>query len=530
MPKIEITIPSLIHDSDDEDEAETSDLCRVCGMGNAAMHYGCIACVGCKGFFRRALISADQLECPHENDCTVTKAVRPSRDLTSKSRRKNKMPESVAGSEASTSAGSIEKPKSKNEWIKKLTVEMRTIVMNLLNIEAKIMKMRYEPFRMARNNELHSIAYRRLIAAIDWVENLTELLDFKLSIEDKISLVKNCYTPLMVFKIAIRTALITRDENVMCLCNFSYVPRNLASVFSDSYHLANGLVPRLLDELVKPYREFDLSEEELVCISAIICLNPLAKDLSTEPFDAIIELRNRITDTLFHIIKESRNSAKASEFLGKILLSLPIVTSLANTMCENLQFSQTFSRAIPLLTDLFGCFPVEPFEDEAQSNNMMDMSQLALEHKNKRDAQTQTEPRAVAFLRRKRRHDNVVDIEPPQQQFRLLQAPTNYYITEILDDLQNGYNTEDDTLGRIRSSSASSIATTQPGSSQQQSHLQPPTTQFLPPVCQQIPIYRTHSSPCQQISSVTGHSSSSCSGFNSTSSYAPHNCPSSQFH
>ncbi|PAV69336.1 hypothetical protein WR25_27308 isoform B [Diploscapter pachys] len=470
MPKIEITIPSLIHDSDDEDEAETSDLCRVCGMGNAAMHYGCIACVGCKGFFRRALISADQLECPHENDCTVTKAVRPSRDLTSKSRRKNKMPESVAGSEASTSSGPIEKPKSKNEWIKKLTVEMRTMVMNLLNIEAKIMKgdttcefskiyplkgidslrdiisnpdllkgkrteMRYEPFRMARNNELHSIAYRRLIAAIDWVENLTGLLDFKLSIEDKISLVKNCYTPLMVFKIAIRTALITKDENVMCLCNFSYVPRNLASVFSDSYHLANGLVPRLLDELVKPYREFDLSEEELVCISAIICLNPLAKDLSTEPFDAIIELRNRITDTLFHIIKESRNSAKASEFLGKILLSLPIVTSLANTMCENLQFSQTFSRAIPLLTDLFGCFPVEPFEDEAQSNNVMDISQLALEHKNSRDAQTQTEPRAVAFLR-KRRHDNVVDIEPPQQQFRLLQAPTNYYITEILDDLQ----------------------------------------------------------------------------------------------
>ena len=46
--------------------------------------------------------------------------------------------------------------------------------------------MRYEPFRMARNNELHSIAYRRLIAAIDWVENLTGLLDFKLSIEDKV--------------------------------------------------------------------------------------------------------------------------------------------------------------------------------------------------------------------------------------------------------------------------------------------------------------------------------------------------------
>ncbi|KIH49146.1 zinc finger, C4 type, partial [Ancylostoma duodenale] len=39
--------------------------------GEAAMHYGAIACVGCKGFFRRALMKADQLECQANGNCPI---------------------------------------------------------------------------------------------------------------------------------------------------------------------------------------------------------------------------------------------------------------------------------------------------------------------------------------------------------------------------------------------------------------------------------------------------------------------------
>lgn len=39
---------------------------------------------------------------------------------------------------------------------------------------------------MAKNNELSSVAYRRLIAAIDWVEHLATLMG-GLSAEDKVS-------------------------------------------------------------------------------------------------------------------------------------------------------------------------------------------------------------------------------------------------------------------------------------------------------------------------------------------------------
>lgn len=44
--------------------------------------------------------------------------------------------------------------------------------------------MRYEPYRMARIDELPQIAHRRAIAAVDWVDSLAELADIT-DTEDK---------------------------------------------------------------------------------------------------------------------------------------------------------------------------------------------------------------------------------------------------------------------------------------------------------------------------------------------------------
>lgn len=46
-------------------------------------------------------------------------------------------------------------------------------------------------------------------------------------------------------------------------------------------HLGNGLVDRALDELVRPYRAYGMREEEIVCVSAMIVLNP-CEDYSIE--------------------------------------------------------------------------------------------------------------------------------------------------------------------------------------------------------------------------------------------------------
>lgn len=45
--------------------------------------------------------------------------------------------------------------------------------------------MRYEPYTMAKSEELLLIAYRRLIAAVDWVNQMAELTG-GFSLDDKV--------------------------------------------------------------------------------------------------------------------------------------------------------------------------------------------------------------------------------------------------------------------------------------------------------------------------------------------------------
>ncbi|CAJ0928890.1 unnamed protein product, partial [Mesorhabditis belari] len=487
-------------------------MCRVCGQPGAQMHYGALACVGCKGFFRRALKKIDQLECLGLGTCHITKdartncrscrlracleagmnpaAVRPDRDFTGKQRKNKKTPIRVEPNPASERI-----PSTSEEWGKRLSVEMRTMLMTLLNLETKISRgdtnqelsnlyplkaktlrelledpailkgkrseMRYERDRLCRNGELSPIAYRRLIAAIDWVEYLSELLPEKLSLEDRIALVKGSFLPLLVFKVSVRTAMNTQNPNVLCMCNFTYITRDVSKLYNDCYHWNNGLVDRVLDELVEPYRRVALREEEIVCLASIVVLNPLYKDLSEKASDMLIELRNKIQECLFAVIRETR-PGQSSVHYGNILLSLPTVSTLANEMCENLVFAQTFSSQphIPLMSNLFGCFPVEPFEEEQTTEGVRTLSLSSTSSSSSTispkkslyvDRAVQTDhPLAVRKRRLPESCKSPVESEPRKMPFSLREAPTDYTLAEMFDDLEQE-------AGLLPSTSQSSI-------------------------------------------------------------------------
>uniref|UniRef100_A0A914RQQ1 NR LBD domain-containing protein n=1 Tax=Parascaris equorum TaxID=6256 RepID=A0A914RQQ1_PAREQ len=264
-------------------------------------------------------------------------------------------------------------------------------------------EMRYEPYRMAANSELLLIAYRRLIAAVDWVTFLSEMMN-GITVDDKIALVKNCFAPLLVFTFAVRTAEVTDDPNV--------------------FHLSNGLVERALDELVTPLRNLKLKQEEIVCLKATLVLNPHAKDLSPEGSQKIIECRSRIQDTLYHVIKETRSKEHASVQFGNLLLFLPNVTLIANCMSENLQFAQTFKKSDDDSMDL----------DEEGT----DVDIPTKEPSSFADAAVQTDPVRIGDQTRKRRRMGpslLSPVENPENRdFKLLQAPCVYTLTEMFDD------------------------------------------------------------------------------------------------
>jgi nuclear factor 4 len=484
-------------------EIEQSAICAVCGEDGAKPHYNVLSCLGCKGFFRRALKKVDQYECINDNKCIINKdgrnscracrlrkcldsgmdpsAVRPDRDFTNKKGyvpqiTKPKKP-AEPKKQSSSKAGNDDKSARSHlssfqeEWSKKLPVEMRTMLMNLLNLEIKITRgdslkdpaevyplhitirevienpgkikgkrteMRYEPYRMAKNEELCLIVYRRVLAAIDWVEYLSEMVE-GLSTDDRIALVKSSFAPLLLFKCSARTAMVTEKDDILCLSNFAYVPKNIAKAYTDTYHLDNGLVERLINELVKPFRKLKITEEEVVCLSAIIVLNPMARDLSEAGIQKVSNLRDKIQDTLFQYIKESRTNGQATCLFGNFLLYLPLIASLSNALCENIRFAQTFSTmgSFPLLTSVFGCFPVEPLL-EAEGNGLSF----------RKNVEVQTDPPCPSHGRGVKRRLPSHFVSPVenemagQREFRLLQPPCSYTLTEMFEDRMNEDNSQ----------------------------------------------------------------------------------------
>uniref|UniRef100_A0A8R1HQQ5 Uncharacterized protein n=1 Tax=Caenorhabditis japonica TaxID=281687 RepID=A0A8R1HQQ5_CAEJA len=383
-------------------------VCAVCGDGIAKLHYGVLACYGCKGFFRRTLTGRYKYACRFSNNCIVDKfhrnscrycrfqrcieagmdpkAVRPDRDQTGKQKvpriKKKQIDEELLNHMMRLQG---------DDWSRKLPVETRILLMQLMSIEDKVVKgdnnmsaqntakdpksislremfeskpamdgrrmeIGYEPFRMARTEELGVIAHRRAIAAVDWVDSLTEIAD-TVDTEDKVALVKSCYSPLTIFNFSARTAQNTKNPDILCLCSHSYVPRRLPPEFNETNHLSNFLIDRTLNELVSPLRKLNLKEEEIVPLKAIIILNPNAKGLSDHARNAISELRDKVQDMLFQIVKELHPIYSASSRFGNLLLLLPTITTLSGLMSENMHFCQALGGRASgdnLLAEMFG--------------------------------------------------------------------------------------------------------------------------------------------------------------------------------
>ncbi|KAK6013228.1 hypothetical protein OSTOST_21514, partial [Ostertagia ostertagi] len=193
------------------------------------------------------------------------------------------------------------------EWIRKLPVDMRTTLMQIMNIDlmvgsgdgnrdgmamyplnftsirqlledpsvldGKRTEMRYDSFREVEAGELPAVAHRNLLSAIDWVDHLFDIIDIQ-NLDDKVATVKHCFAPLMVFGYSVVTAKNTKQPDIVCVCNFGHVKRDCCLRWTEPYHFANRLAERSIDELISPFRRMNIKEEEAALMKAIIIANP----------------------------------------------------------------------------------------------------------------------------------------------------------------------------------------------------------------------------------------------------------------
>lgn len=87
------------------------------------------------------------------------------------------------------------------------------------------------------------------------------------------------------------------------------------------------------------------------------------RTLSNEAAEQVADLRDRVQETLYNVVRESHPKEVASSRFGNLLLFLPTINMLGSTMYENFQFLQSFSNrhVDPLLREL--CDTLDPIQD-----------------------------------------------------------------------------------------------------------------------------------------------------------------------
>uniref|UniRef100_A0A0N5C8Y0 Nuclear receptor domain-containing protein n=1 Tax=Strongyloides papillosus TaxID=174720 RepID=A0A0N5C8Y0_STREA len=411
----DITIPLSTSVGNIVQTTRPVDKCRVCGDSPARMHYGVPTCFGCKGFFRRTLKRTKDYVCRYQGTCIVDrhernscrfcrfkkclevgmdpKAVRPDRDMSlkgafAKSRKSLKSQNNLTDHSSTEDEFNISNSKivKKSEWIHKIPSDMRQLLNYLVKIESmttngdssdfgvnlyplsyssirsvledpsilvgKRTEMKYQTTSQVRSEEIRAVAHRNLIDIIDWVEQLSHVMDIR-NTNDKLLMIKSSYAPLAIFSFSAFTSRTTKDANLVCLCNYGCVPRDVDILYDDPYHLANKIIQRSLDELVEPFRSFNFTDEEIILMKAIIVLNPHIKGLTTETAEVIADFRDRVHETLYHIIQETHPRTVASSRFGNMLLFIPTVLLLGNVMYDNLK-----------MIEIHGAQPIDPMMHE----------------------------------------------------------------------------------------------------------------------------------------------------------------------
>ncbi|KAF8373727.1 nhr-7 [Pristionchus pacificus] len=386
--------------------------CAVCGDSPAKIHYGVLACFGCKGFFRRAVKDGrNKYQCRYEKNCPVSRsdrnscrycrfrkclqagmnpdAVRPDRgDVGNDSSTgkalpipKQKLRYSLSKKKSLGRTQSLNDP---DDWTKLLGQEHRTVLLDLMTLSKKVTHCESHTFDAVAHFSLKSLiadrtlaqannyssqvpstshdtsftSIGRIVAVVDWIDGLVRLFEtgkMKISItaEDKACLIQSSFAPL---------TLLTLMAHVSAQPSLNDLNTVRAMVENVKLHCpVKDLVRRLSAELVSPLRYAGLSDTDYVMLRALVALNPDCPGLCTAAVTRLREIRSTLFDVLVKSIKRSRpkTAISPSAIFGQLLAILPPLKHMAGDIYASL--STTYPRPLPsnpppfvkILTDIF---------------------------------------------------------------------------------------------------------------------------------------------------------------------------------
>uniref|UniRef100_A0A8C6USV6 Hepatocyte nuclear factor 4, alpha n=1 Tax=Neogobius melanostomus TaxID=47308 RepID=A0A8C6USV6_9GOBI len=290
-------------------------LCAICGDRATGKHYGASSCDGCKGFFRRSVRKNHMYSCRFNRQCIVDKDKRNQCRYCrlKKCFRAGMKKEAVQNERDRISTRRSSYEDSSLPSINALI--QADVLSRQITSPAPILNGDIRTKKIACISDVCESMKQQLLVLVEWAKYIPAFCD--LPLDDQVALLSMLY------------------KDILLLGNDHIIPRNCPELE------VGRVAVRILDELVLPFQELQIDENEYACLKAIVFFDPDAKGLS-DP-GKIKRMRYQVQVSLEDYINDRQYDSRGR--FGELLLLLPTLQSITWQMIEQIQFVKLFGMA-----------------------------------------------------------------------------------------------------------------------------------------------------------------------------------------
>ncbi|XP_072323629.1 hepatocyte nuclear factor 4-gamma-like isoform X2 [Scyliorhinus torazame] len=307
-----------------------STLCAICGDRATGKHYGASSCDGCKGFFRRSIRKSHVYSCRFNRQCVVDKDKRNQCRYCrlKKCFRAGMKKEAVQNERDRISNRRSNYEGSSSPSIN--TLAQAEVLSHQITFSVSSGSADIATKKIASISDVCESMKEQLLVLVEWAKYIPAFCE--LPLDDQVALLRAHAGEHLLLGVAKRSMLY---KDVLLLGNDYAVHRNCPEL--EISRVAN----RILDELVQPFQEIQIDDNEYACLKAIVFFDPDAKALNNP--SKIKNMRYQVQVSLEDYINDRQYDSRGR--FGELLLLLPTLQSITWQMIEQIQFVKLFGLA-----------------------------------------------------------------------------------------------------------------------------------------------------------------------------------------